>query len=367
MGIVVVDTAGVVVRAFPLERAVVSSPTWTPDGRYVLFTSDRAGRADLYQGSLESHVGTATVATSAPIPASVVDSSVTLVGGYGAGVSDPAVSPDGRQVAVVAVRGDGEHVAVAPYDPTHTFPIPPETEPADSVVVPPVARDTMPAKRYSPWSGLIPRYWMPVGDYSDQGFFQLGVYTAATDALQRHAYGLEALYDFRQPTQVEWSGVYEYRGLGLPVIDLGAAEFWTHDRIANQSGQTLGVLAHSTITPSIAATLLRPRFRTNLSWSIGADWEFRNYSTSPGALLGDIDPFYASHPNFPSVFTTVTWTNARSPALAISPEDGVALSGTGRIRWQDAAEATTERSVVGVFDAYKSLPLPGGHSLHWAR
>ncbi len=343
MDVVVVDTTGAMVRAFPLERAVVSSPAWTPDGRYVLFTSDRAGRSDLYQGSLER----------------AVDSSVTLVGSYGAGIAEPAVSPNGRFVAVVAMRGDGEHVAVAPYDPARTFAMPPDAAPADSVVVPPVARDTTPATRYSPWSGLIPRYWMPVADYSDQGFFQLGVYTSANDVLQRHSYALQGLYDFRQPSQVEWTGAYEYRGLGLPVIDIGAAEFWTHDPIANPAGQTLGLLAHSTITPSIAATILRPHFRTNLSWTIGAAWEFRNYSTSPGRLLTDIDPFYASRPNFPSVFTTVTWSNARAPALAISPEDGIALSGTGRIRWQDAAEATTERSVVGVFDAYKSLPLWG--------
>jgi WD40-like Beta Propeller Repeat len=343
MDVVVLDTAGRILQAMPLERAVVTTPTWTPDGRHLLFTSDRTGRPDLYQASLGGAAG--------PV--------VTLVGGYGAGIADPAVSPDGHRVAVVELRGDGDHVAVAPYDTALTFPIGDVPTAADSIVVPPVTRDSSPARPYSPWNGLIPRYWMPVADYSDQGNFQLGAYTSSNDVLQEHSYAVQALYDFRQPTQVEWTGAYEYRGLGLPVIDLGAEEFWTHDPIANADGQLLGLLVHRTIMPSIAATLLRPRFRTNLTWTVGADWEFRTYATTPAALLGDIDPFYASSPNFPSVFTTVAWTNARSPDLAISPEDGIALSGTGRIRWQDAAETTTERSVVGVFDAYKSIPLPG--------
>ncbi len=343
MSVVVLDTTGRSIAATPAERAVVTSPSWAPDGRHLVFTSDRSGQPDLYQAA----VGSDTAVT------------VTLVGSFGAGIADPSISPDGRHVAVVLLRGNGDHVAVAPYDTGATFPVPPEVVGADSIVVPPVARDTGRVTRYSPWTGLVPRYWMPVGDYSDQGFFQVGAYTSANDVLQRHSYALQALYDFRQPTQVEWTGAYEYRGLGVPVIDLGAEEFWTHDDIANPSGQILGLLQHRTIMPSIAATLLRPRFRTNLTWTVGGDWEFRSYSTSPTPLLGQIDPYYASNPNFPSVFTTVSWSNARMPDLAISPEDGIAINGTGRIRWQDAAEGTTERSFVGVFDAYKALALPG--------
>jgi hypothetical protein len=341
MDLVVLDTTGRQLRSVARQQAVVSSPSWSPEGRHVLFTSDRSGRPDLYQAS----VGEAT------------DTSVTLVGGFGAGLADPAVSPDGHRVAVVALRGDGDHIAVAPYDSSRTYAVPSDSSPP--IRVPPIARDTSPAHPYSPWPGLVPRYWMPVADYSDQGFFQLGAYTSAYDVLQRHAYALEALYDFRQPSQVEWSGSYEFRGLGLPVIDIGAEEFWTHDAIANTSGQTVGLLAHSTITPSIAATLLRPRFRTNATWTVGADWEFRSYQTAPLSLLANIDPFYASHPNFPSVFTTASWTNARRPDLAISPEDGIAVSATGRVRWQRAATTTTEQSFVGVVDAYKSLDLPG--------
>jgi len=341
--VIVLDTAGMVRQALPPERAVVESPTWSPDGRHLVFTSDRAGRPDLYQAS----IGDAS------------DSPVTLVGGAGAGLSDPSISPDGRHIAVVALRGDGDHIAVASYDAARTFTAPPVAEGADAVAVPPVGRDSSPAVRYSPWRGLIPRYWMPVADNSDQGFLQVGAYTSAFDVLQRHAYAVEALYDFRQPAQIEWSGSYEYRGLGLPVIDFGADEYWTHDLIANAFGQNVGLLVHRTITTSIAATLLRPRFQTNATWSVGADWEARAYHTDPGSLIGNIDPFYASSPNFPSVFTTFGWTNARNPDLSISPEDGLSVSGTGRVRWQQAATTTTERSVVGVVDAYKALDLPG--------
>jgi hypothetical protein len=343
MGVVVLDTAGHVRQALPREQAVVASPTWSPEGRHIVFTSDRFGRPDLYQASIGDS------------GASVV----TLIGGIGAGVADPSVSPDGRHIALVTLRGDGDHVAVMPYDTARTFAVTLDTRASDVITVPPVERDSGPARRYSPWRGLVPRYWIPAADYSDQGFFQLGAYTSGYDVLQQHAYAADALYDFLQPSQIEWSASYEYRGLTWPIIDVTAQEFWTHNPIANANGQSLGLLVHRTITPSIAATLVRPRFRTNLSWSVGADWEFRSYHTTPSSLLSGIDPFYASNPNFPSLFTTAAWSNARVPDLSISPEDGIALSGTGRIRWQDAAETATERSVVGVFDAYKSLNLPG--------
>jgi hypothetical protein len=187
----------------------------------------------------------------------------------------------------------------------------------------------------------------------------LGAYTSGNDVLQRHSYALDVLYDFRQPSQIEWSSSYEYRGLGLPVIDFGADEYWTHDAIANTAGQTVGLLVHRTIIGSIAATLLRPRWRTNATWTVGADWELRSYSTDPSPLLSEIDPFYGSSPTFPSIFTTATWTNATVPDLSISPEDGFSLSGTARLRRQDAATTATERCFVGVADAYKALDLPG--------
>ncbi len=363
--IVVLDTTGRVEQVVVRGRAVAADPAWTPDGRHLVFTSDRSGRFDVYERAIRAGEGgvpgDTTSADTRSADTRSADTAIRLIGGAAGGAMWPAVSPDGSRLAVSVLRGDGMHVAVAPFDTARGVaePDPPGDDAADTVVVPPVERVDGAVTPYSPWSGLVPRYWMPVANTSDQGYFQLGAFTSGYDVLQRHAYEAEALYDFRRPSEVEASGSYEYRGFTQPVIDVGATAYWTHDAIATLSGTTVGLLVHRTITATLAATLVRPRVRTNASWTVGGDYEFRSYHTEPGPLLASIGSFYASSSSFPSLFTTATWTNAESPALSISPENGLTLTGTGRVRWQQAATERTEQSFVGVASAYRALDLPG--------
>ena len=226
MSVVVLDTLGTVLRIMLRERSVVSSPVWTPDGTHLIFASDRSGRPDIYEVAVTDTVeGVATGVGATP--------QVVLLGAAGAGATYPAVSPDGSWLALSTLRGDGYHIAVTPFNPGRHFPLGARLGAADTIVVPPVERDTMRATPYSAWPGLVPRYWTPVGDRSDQGFLQLGMFTSAYDVLQRHAYELEALYNFRQPSEPELYAAYEYRGLGVPVIDIGGTGYWTHERVAN--------------------------------------------------------------------------------------------------------------------------------------
>ena len=44
--VVVLDSLGTVVRALTHDRAIDGMPAWTPDGRAVVFTSDRTGTPD---------------------------------------------------------------------------------------------------------------------------------------------------------------------------------------------------------------------------------------------------------------------------------------------------------------------------------
>lgn len=352
MSVVVLDTMGTVLRSVLRERSVVSSPVWTPDGTHLIFTSDRSGRPDIYQVAVSDTVEAAgTGAHTTP--------AVVLLGSAGAGATYPAVSPDGSWLALSALRGDGYHIAVTPFAPARNFPLGVRLGAADTIIVPPIERDTVRATPYSAWPGLVPRYWTPVGDRSDQGFIQLGVYTSAYDVLDRHAYELEALYNFRQPNEPELYGAYEYRGLGVPVIDVGATAYWTHERVADISGATVGTLVHWSAVTSLAATIPWPTARTNAAWTIGGSWEFRDYHTDPPPLIGNLSSFYSSHPNFPAVFTTLNWTNVQYPALAISPEDGVALAGVGSVAWEPGTTSPTQRSIVGVADAYQALNWPG--------
>jgi WD40-like Beta Propeller Repeat len=336
--VVVLDTTGAVVRVITHSRSVESSPTWTPDGRRILFTSDRTGHTELYQSTL-------------------ADSMLVRLGGSGAAVYYPAVSPEGRMLAVSAYRGDGYHIAVAPLD-TNGVAVLPDTVP-DTVVVPPIERDSAPARRFRPWSGLIPRYWTPEIGQTDLGDIELGAFTSASDVVGQHAYSAQLLVDPTRVGEPEGTFDYTYSGIGNPILNADVSAYWTHQYLLNNSGATVAKLVHSTIAPSISTTFLRPRVRTNFTWSVGAEVQFRDYHTEPAPILSALPRFYRSRPIYPSLFTTVTWANTKYPGLAISPEDGISVSVTGQQQWQWFNGAATTRSVVGVLSAYEGLALPG--------
>ncbi len=347
--IVVLDTTGVVSMVVTRTQAVETSPAWTADGQHILFTSDRTGRTEVYVATLDG-------------PG--IAPRVALLGGAGAGVFYPAPSPDGRELAVSSYRGDGYHIAVAPLDLAAATPVNADSIPTAPIEVPPVEQDTSPAHRYNSWRGLVPRYWTPVTGTSDQGYFELGVFTSASDAVTRHAYEFQALYNVREPSEPDVSFAYAFRGFGNPVLDAGAALSWDHERVANQNGNTIGLLVHRSTTLSVAESLVRPTERTSASWSIGAQFEFRDYHTTPAPIIGLLSPVFSSHPFYPALFTTVSWANPQYPDRAISPENGVSLTATAQEQWQPGTTGGGSvggavPSVIGIADAYRALPFAG--------
>src|SRR5581483_3589699 len=333
--IVILDTLGSLQRIVTRRQSVESSPTWTPDGRRILFTSDRTGHTELYSANLS-------------------DSTLTRLGGSGAAVYYPAVSPEGRMLAVSSYRGDGYHIAVAPLDTSAGVPVSRDSL-ADSIPVPPIARDTSPSRKFRPWSGLVPRYWTPVISQTDLGDLEIGAFTSAYDVVGQHSYSAQLLVDPTRISEPEGAFGYVYRGFGNPVLDAGVTGYWTHQYLVNNKGVTVATLVHSTIAPSIGVTLLRPRVRTNLSWTVGAELQFRDYSTDPAPILSTLPRVYGTQPRYPSLFSTLSWTNAKYPGLAISPEDGIAVSVTGQQQWQWQSGAATTRSVVGVLSGYQAI------------
>ncbi|HWZ57665.1 MAG TPA: hypothetical protein VNW46_01720, partial [Gemmatimonadaceae bacterium] len=338
--LVLLDTVGTVQQVLERSQTVESSPTWTPDGRRIVFTSDRSGRTEVYMATLDSGV-------------------IARLGGAGAAVYYPAVSPDGRWLALSTYRGDGYHIAIAPFDPARALPMADSNAAVDTVAMPPVAYDSAPAHRYQPWRGLVPTYWTPSIGQTDNGDFQIGAYTSAADVVGRHSYAADVLIDPARINEPEVDIGYTYSGFGLPIIGVGLSEFWQHQNLQSSAGNVVGLLVHRTLAASLSATLLRTRVRSSASWTVGAEWEARGYHTEPGVFLDQLNPIYRSNPQYPSVFTTLAWSNVKNPGLAISPEDGLSVSVTGQQRWQVTAPVNSSRYAFGQLSVYKSLDLPG--------
>jgi len=353
--IAVLNAEGRVTQTFGATRAINSAPSWSPDGRRIYFSSERSGSAQIYAADL----GVA--------PVRIVRTTRAATG-----IFSPEPSPDGTSLAAVLFETDGYHIVSTVLaedlnsqlvDSTRVSPrgvcagcVASSGDPA-----PLGASDPSPSRRYSPWRSLMPRYWMPIIESTEEDGLQLGALTSASDIVGRHDYTVDALYNTRFHELSAWLW-YRYAGFGLPLLDFHASRNSSREPVFTESGgdvSRVGTFVERSRVASLRATVVRPRVRTFTIGSIGAEIETREYATDPATLLPLLSSFYSSSPTYPALVGSAGWSNPRRPALSISPEDGVTLSLTGRQRWQTGASGAPTRMAVGVTTAYKSLDLPG--------
>ncbi|HEY9516158.1 MAG TPA: hypothetical protein VIQ74_10810, partial [Gemmatimonadaceae bacterium] len=246
--VVVLDTLGHVLRELTHDRAFDSTPSWSADGAQVLFASDRTGTTEIYVAPADC------------------DGEPRRLSRAGTGVFYPSMSSDGRLLAAVRYDYRGWHVGVVPLDSAHA-----DTPPVDaSFSAPPLAPprvDSSPARPYSPWRALLPRYWIPIATQTTTGGYSVGGFTSGSDVVGRHSYFAQGLFDPGDGEHAFDAG-YRYAGLGQPLIDLGTSQYWDRNVLVDQNAAVVGDLVRRTRTLSLGLTVSRPRMRTNAAASL---------------------------------------------------------------------------------------------------
>lgn len=307
LDLVLVDADGANVRALFSDRAKDVEPAWTPDGKRLVFRSDRDGVSNLYAVAID---GGAMVRLT------------NVVGGAFA----PDVSPDGRTVAFSSYRAAGYDVHVMPLD----LSVAPAAAPFVDPYPPsrPTAAEYAGADRpYRPFPALRPRFWAPYVEGGDE--IKVGAATGGADPLFRHAYGaaLERGFD---TGRFGFQGFYQY-DRWLPTV------LMTYQ---DQSDPTdAGAISRSREINLRATVPLQRTLRSAQSLSI--TWrrahDTISGTTAPDALdLGGIE-------------TAWSMTTARQFPYSISPAEGI------RIRLAYLKEAEALGSDVGVGKATADL------------
>lgn len=348
--IVVLDTLGREIDVLVSDVAIVASPAWSQDGGSIFFTSTRSGLTQAY-----------TIASSGRAAPVRLSSSST-------GAFDPEPSPDSRSVAMLDFRFDGYHLGLAPLpsdraqiSDTITVPMRPNCPTCRMVIKDPPAGTPVvigETRRYSPWRSLLPRYWEPVFESSADNGSAFGAVTSGYDIVGRHDYYASASFNTRY-REAQAFGGYSYGGLGRPYLRFTAEQAWEHFPVFNAARVEVGDLARQARTFGASAVFVRPKVRTFGSFSVGGEIESRVHTTDPDTLLPRLPAIFGARRSYPSLFASAAWLNTSRPALAISREDGISLSTTGRQRWQSGNRGAASRSIVGVMSAYRSLDLPG--------
>ena len=356
--IVVLDSVGNVLHIPIRERAVIRSPAWSPDGRSIVFTSDQNGASQLA-------IVSATTDFNGVTPKSLTDEPGGVYG-----VDAIGLQGDSVRVATTALRDDGYHVLVwtvstrdmAALDARTATPsarqsqrvaaMEPATDPRWRVT-----DDTSQSRSYSPWRTLAPVYWSPT--FAQNGYGRgdlIGVLTGATDVIGRHSYIAQAAINTHN-SNIDASLSYAYNRWINPMLSASLDQSWSYSNITG-GGRKVGDLERRSRFGSLHATFARPRVRTYSAFTIGAEFEQRDYASAPAVFLSRLDPFYSESHRYPTLVAAAVFSNTQSPALSISPEDGFTVTASLRQRWESST-GVAGRSAVAIGSAYKSLDLPG--------
>ncbi len=358
--VVVMDTSGRTQHIVSGARAVFASPSFTPDGRRVVYASDRSGSMQLETApvaAVGAPVDTLTWREGAG--AAVGDGGPRQASRVSTGVYQPTVSPDGRWVAALVYGVDGFFVSIAPLDtsgpPVRNRWYPPARAAA---ALSPASADTS-FTRYNPLRQLLPRYWLPQIGTGRLGQSTYGLSTSSIDILARHEWVLSALVD-PQRGETDAAAAYRYRGLGVPTFDLSVSQAWDATfRIVDTAGTTLGRIARRRRFATLASAWSVPRIRTSVSGTLGVQYELRDFTATVDSLLGPPGALLRRGTRYPVVFANTSISTARLGARAISVEEGLVASTSSSYRWREDAPSLASWRHIGQLRGYVPLDLPG--------
>ncbi|CAN5180999.1 hypothetical protein BH09GEM1_BH09GEM1_20890 [soil metagenome] len=280
-----------------------------------------------------------------------------------AGLYSAEVAPNGERIAAIDLRSNGYHIGVAPHtaasSATTTEPQPDLAQLAPIDSQPLAAGDY---HDYSAWRSALPTYWYPVVEDAPGGGTRIGFTTSGRDILYRHRYDASASI----PTNGIFPSAsfnYRYAGFRRPFIDASLLQDYTYEAniASGPGGGSIGTLLRKVQFGSLSTTFTRPRARTYAAMSVGVGLEHRSFVSDPGSVYASLeDPAYTRDYTFPSAFLSGQWSNLQRPSLSISPEDGISVALTGRVREQSGSKLySASTSLVGTAAGYKSLDLPG--------
>src|SRR5262245_20867087 len=226
------------------------APSFTPDGRWLLYSSDRTGVSNIYALDLETRA---------------VHRLTHVVGG----LFFPVADPEAGWIYVTSYTGRGYDVARFRWDPATWVAV--ETQPVTSTTVaaaaPPPAPRPIASRSYSASSFLAPQYAFPRLVLRRTGS-QLGASVGAVDPLGIQKYEIDALYDTATRSPV--GGVQFFDGHFASAIEATVTRdavplpASTDPQAAAQGTTLRTVTAAAGLSIPLAADRIFPRLRPGL-------------------------------------------------------------------------------------------------------
>ncbi len=242
------------------DRAIDGSPSFSPDGRYLLFHSDRTGIMNVYALELATD-------------------RLRQVTNVVSGAYSPEVSPDGKTLAYVGYTKDGFDLYAMPFDESAWTDATPYVDAHPPM--PPISTKKYPVVPYSPWRTLAPRRYsieITPGNFGGQAVIAS---VAATDITGLHSFSASSVTEFEKP---EPQGSIAYAYARLP-FDFSVSLFRS---ITPRGGYQIGERFRPTVVQETAG------LTSSIAVGRPSTYESRIYSISHSlARVGAEYPFPA--------------------------------------------------------------------------
>lgn len=334
LDVVVLDASGREVARVTDDRAMDLAPAWGPDGRWLVWGSDRTGIPNILAAPVD--------------PATGRPGTVRLASNVRTAVAYPDVDPAGRWIWMSGYHADGWGIERIPFTPD-SWPEAPPVDPRFTAEGPPPDPSDAaggPVRGYSPFPTLLPRYWEPLLEEpletvpvrTDDGVvpgrqllgYRVGAEISGFDLVGRHNYSASVRVPVDAVGRADLGASYSFFGLGNPTLGLSACQLWGTDgvRLVTPDGggppDTLFVLDR-TRSVSGSVTWRHQTIRTTLALtaSAGLAWEDRQLLDN---ALEPATGFRLTTPDRRTGDTrlSLNWSRARSHALQMGPANGPA-------------------------------------------
>lgn len=213
--VIVLDVATGTQQRITRDRAVDQQPSWSSDGRTLLFTSDRTGVANVYAYDLDQRA-------------------LRQVTNVEDGAYMPSLSPDGRTLAYVGYRNEGYDVYTMPFDAERSIDAIPYFD--DRGEHRPVRLGAEANRRDEPYRAtrtLLPRNY-EIGIASDVWGTALTMAIAGGDIVGFHEYSLRLAISLNEG-HVGFDSSYRYTRLVFPMsLRLGRSVGQTTGRVGEE-------------------------------------------------------------------------------------------------------------------------------------
>jgi Tol biopolymer transport system component len=199
-----------------------ANPCFSPDGKFILYESDRTGIVNLYAHELKT------------------GKTFQITNALG-GAMMPDVSPDRKQIAYIYYSSSGYDVACMEFDPQSWKEVniaAKDQSVSVKLIYPPVNLSA--PVPYNPVGALLPKFWLPMF-YSNESGMHSSVNTTGFDPLKQHFYYLNFGYDFniqRPAYELYYINNQYFPKITLGLLDqsasysVGGSGFWEREKTA---------------------------------------------------------------------------------------------------------------------------------------